>query len=231
MTRDAKAIIWDLDKTLYPYDQRFFAASKKALTNVVQEYCPVLSPTEAFAYASASYPMQTISRLQQDFGHDPKRLFYAYFTYLDESFLEPDARILRVAKQLQPHVKFGLLTHGNRDWSDRAIKRLGWDSLIPHAFRQTIDTMNHEKDTGSAALEELLSVMAVLPDKTVVVDDKDRNLGPAAALGCHTVLVTNRDPDPCMKVQHAQFVYDCARDFLNDYKRNGFNLVRVRLKL
>jgi FMN phosphatase YigB (HAD superfamily) len=218
------AIIWDLDNTLYAYDQKFHHASQKAMTQVILDNRLGMNPSEALAYASEPYPMQTIGRLQKEFGLDRQQLFSGYFNRLDESFLEPDPVLKACARSACASVKFGLLTHGTRSWADRALFRLGLGQFFPSEYRYTVENMREDKHSGPASLSQLFRRMGVHPSQAIVVDDKDKNLGPAGTLGCLTILVTNADPDPSTPATHAKHVYDYSRDFLADFNRNGRSL-------
>jgi FMN phosphatase YigB (HAD superfamily) len=219
------AIIWDLDRTLYPFDNRFKAANQQAALKVIRALEIEITPAARRHIAAASYPMQAMGWLGREYQLDMDKLFYDYFSHLDESFLRPNKAFLAAATALSANVKFGLLSHCNNSWAQRALVQLGLNEMILPAHRLTIEEMQTGgKDQTAAALLSLFNRMGVMAEECMVADDKDKNLAVAAEIGCTTVLITSYDPDPNIRIKNAQHIYGYCHEFLLDVKRNGRQL-------
>lgn len=97
--KHVRAIIWDLDKTLYPFDEAFGIASQRALVKMMTALKPELTVAQATACAEPTYPMKTIAKLQFSFGLNPKEMFDRYYSYLDAGFLRPSPDFLQEMKE------------------------------------------------------------------------------------------------------------------------------------
>lgn len=221
------AIVWDLDRTLYPFDERFKVANQQAVLKVMQGYKIEVSPHQFQNISAATYPMQALGNLSRQYGLDMDQLFYDYFSHLDESFLRPNQAFLDAAIALSATVKFGLLSHCNNSWAQRALLQLGLNEMILPAHRLTIEDMRTGgKDQTATALLSLFNKMGVTARECMVADDKDKNLAIARELGCCTVLITSYDPDPAVKIKYAQHVYGYCDEFLSDVRHHGKKLQR-----
>lgn len=221
------AIVWDLDRTLYPFDERFKAANQQAVLKLMQGYKIEVSAHQYQNIAAATYPMRALGDLSRQYDLDMDKLFYDYFCHLDESFLRPNQAFLGAATALSVSVKFGLLSHCNKSWAQRALRQLGLNEVILSEHRLTIEDMQAGgKDQTAIALLSLFNRMGVAAGECMVADDKDKNLAIARELGCSTVLITSYDPDPAVKIKHAQHIYGYCHEFLSDVRRYGQKLQR-----
>lgn len=213
-----RAIIWDLDKTLYPFDEAFGIASQRALVKMITELKPELTLAQATAYAEPTYPMKTIAKLQRAFDLKAAEMFDRYYTHLDAGFLRPSPDFLR--EMSAASVSFGILSHCNRDWADRALERLGLSSFIPPHHRVTNEDLGGlNKDGSPDPFRLILARMQVQAGQSLMVEDKDRNLRIARQLGMETVLVTNGDD--LVASEHASHIHQTGHDFLCSFNQQA----------
>lgn len=211
-----RAIIWDLDKTLYPFDEAFGLASQRALATMIAEMNIGMSPAQALSFARPTYPMQTIARLQREYGLAVPDMFSSYYNNLDAGFLQPSPDLLREIGKAS--VTFGILSHCNRNWADRALAQLGLSDHIPPHYRVTCeDLQGQSKDDGPAPFRDILARMKVSPQQAVMVEDKDKNLKFARQLGMKTVFVTNGDL--VSTIEHADHIHQTGHEFMQAFNR------------
>ncbi len=215
-----RAIIWDLDKTLYPFDEAFGIASQRALVKMIVELKPELTVAQATACAEPTYPMKTIAKLQFSFGLNPKEMFDRYYSYLDAGFLRPSPDFLQEMEEASAHVSFGILSHCNRDWANRALEQLGLAAFIPPYYRITDEDLSGQnKDESLGPFRLILTRMQVDAESALMVEDKNKNLRIARQLGMETVLVTNGDE--ITACEHAQHVHQTGHAFLCSFNQQA----------
>lgn len=215
-----RAIIWDLDKTLYPFDEAFGIASQRALVKMMTALKPELTLAQTTACAEPTYPMKTIAKLQFSFGLNPKEMFDRYYSYLDAGFLRPSPDFLQEMEEASAHVSFGILSHCNRDWANRALEQLGLAAFIPPYYRITDEDLSGQnKDESLGPFRLILTRMQVDAESALMVEDKNKNLRIARQLGMETVLVTNGDE--ITACEHAQHVHQTGHAFLCSFNQQA----------
>jgi len=214
--KDIKAIVWDLEQTLYPYDEAFQKESRKALARTILELGIEMTGQEAFDYAEAAYPMRTIKRLVNDFDVDFEEGFYTYYNNLDPLFLNPSQSFTQGLNNSK--VAHGLLTNANRNWTDKALYALGLEAVFDVKNIVSIDDMNGASKSNDTAPYQMICTMLDIDTKnSVMVDDKTKNLYQAKKLGMMTVLITGGDKNP--DTSHADFIFDTAEEFLHKFNQ------------
>lgn len=191
--KDISVIVWDLDNTLYPFDDSFYEATHKALTKMILEVGIDMTVDEAQKYAEKSYPMKTISKLCADFNIEIETAFSKYYDCLDEGFLKKDPSLIKEMKTAQETTTLVILSHANRNWTIRALKKLGLLDLFDQKNIFTSEDIKQGKSNSTAPFEKILNAMNVKSDQILMVEDKLKNLEQAKKTGMKTALVTYKD--------------------------------------
>ena len=185
--RHVNVWVFDLDNTLYRADSRVFAQIEERMTAFVQEYLG-LDRDEARRVQKSYYREHgtTLAGLMRVHGVDPEK-YLAFVHNIDLSVLESDARLAEATASL-PGRRF-IFTNGCRHHSRRVLERL---SLF-HLFEDHWDirTIAFRPKPDPQSYRTVLESVNAAPSQTAYFDDIPRNLVPAHALGCTTVLVRN----------------------------------------
>jgi putative hydrolase of the HAD superfamily len=128
----------------------------------------------------------TLGGLMRMHGVNPKD-YLAFVHSVDLSILEADARLANAIANL-PGRRF-VFTNGCRHHATRVLERLGLAKLFEDCWDIRTIAFCPKPDPGS--YRAVLSRADAAPRRTALFDDIPRNLVPAHALGCTTVLVQN----------------------------------------
>ena len=179
--------VFDLDNTLYRADSRVFAQIEARMTLFVQD-CLGLDREEARRMQKSYYREHgtTLGGLMRMHDVDPEE-YLAFVHNVDLSVLEADIRLAAAIASL-PGRRF-IFTNGCRHHAQRVLDRLA----LSHLFEEHWDirTIGFCPKPDPKSYRAVLSGVNASPLQTAYFDDIPRNLVPARALGCTTVLVHN----------------------------------------
>jgi len=177
--------VFDLDNTLYPPESDVFSQIDRRMTLYVARLLGV-PPEQARKKQKAWYAEHgtTLSGLMIEHEVEPEH--YLDFVHdIDLSSLSMDLA-LRAAIAALPGRKI-VFTNGSRSHARRVTTACGLEGVF--------ETMVGIEDTGFApkphpdAYDYLLKTVKVNPDRAAFIEDMERNLKPAHALGFITILV------------------------------------------
>jgi len=179
-------ILFDLDDTLYPRHSGVMDQIRDRMLYYLRSRLN-LSPDEADALRRHYFQTYgtTMRGLQINYQIDTEEyLDHVHSIPLDE-YLTENARLDAVLASI-PETKV-VFTNSSREHATRVLDRLG----ITRHFDRIIDVrdVNYESKPQPAAYQLACDLLGVLPEECVMVDDNNRNLQPAKALGMTTVLV------------------------------------------
>jgi putative hydrolase of the HAD superfamily len=185
--RHVNVWVFDLDNTLYPPNSRVFAQIERRMTLFVQEHLG-LDHDEARRVQKNYYRDHgtTLSGLMRMHRVDPED-YLAFVHDIDLSVLEPDTRLAGAIANL-PGRRF-VFTNGCRHHASRVLDRLALTDLFEEHW--DIRTIAFCPKPDPESYRAVFSRVSALPERTAFFDDIPRNLVPAHALGCTTVLVHN----------------------------------------
>lgn len=185
-----KGLIWDLDNTLYRFDQAFEKACNIAAARTVQQLIPQVSFEEAFAAAEKSYIDHGYSgkALVERYGIAYPDYHYLYHDTIDESIIERnEAIIIALGDLALPHI---LITHASRRWAERTLRHLSMDAYFPcDKIVALEDTQFQGKAYSSAPFIKGLELLNLPPENVLVVEDTVKNLVRPKEMGMTTVLI------------------------------------------
>jgi len=185
--RHVNVWVFDLDNTLYPAESRVFAQIERRMTLFVQDYLQ-LDLDEARRVQKTYYRDHgtTLGGLMRLHGVNPDD-YLAFVHDIDLSVLQADARLANTIANL-PGRRF-IFTNGCRHHATRVLERLALSKLFEDCWDIRTIAFCPKPDPGS--YHAVLSRVDASPRRTALFDDIPRNLVPAHALGCTTILVQN----------------------------------------
>ena len=188
MTADLRHVetwLFDLDNTLYPMESGFMAAIVDRMTDFVERVTG-LPRDEAFRLQKTYLAEHglTLKGMMLNHGVDPRE-FHAIFHDMSLAALAHDPDLLAALERL-PGRRL-IFTNADDIHAERVLQRLGLGHLFDDVFH--IGSGGYEPKPSAQAFARMSAAHAIAPSSTAFVEDAERNLEPAAALGMTTVLV------------------------------------------
>jgi putative hydrolase of the HAD superfamily len=209
-----KGLIWDLDNTLYRFDQAFEKACNIAAARTVQQLMPNVTFEEAFAAAEKSYIEHGYSgqALIEQYGIAYSDYHYLYHDTIDESIIEKNEAILMALADIAlPNI---LITHASRRWAEKTLRHLSMDTYFPSEKIIALEDTNFEGKAYSAApFIKGLELLNLPPENVLVVEDTVKNLVRPKEMGMTTVLI-HHGADDRLSHDHVDFAYPDTLEFL-----------------
>lgn len=182
-----KAIIFDLDNTLYPASSGLMSHMSERISGFMQE---ALSMDQAAARDLCKHYYgtygATVHGLRKHHTHiDPEAyLAYVHDIAIDQ-FVQPHAELDALLDSL-PLRKI-IFTNSVQPYAGRVLDCLG----IAHHFEHLFDLryFNFEAKPNPSAYQHVLDQLGLHGPETIMVEDTLSNLPPAATLGMVTILV------------------------------------------
>lgn len=185
-----KGLIWDLDNTLYRFDQAFEKACNIAAARTVQQLMPSVSFEEAFAAAEESYIEHGYSgkTLIEQYGIAYSDYHYLYHDTIDETIIEKNEAILMALGDIDlPNI---LVTHASRRWAEKTLRHLSMDAYFPcDKIIALEDTDFQGKAYSAAPFIKGMELLNLPPENVLVVEDSVKNLIRPKEMGMTTVLI------------------------------------------
>ncbi len=182
-----RAILFDLDNTLYPASSGVMEQIDRRIGEYVQQRLG-LGAEEAQAVRRHFYTTYgtTLRGLQQRYGFaDTEEYLNFVHDVAIEELLQQNGDLDAALGRLPvPKVIF---TNSPREHAERVLNRLG----IAHHFEQLFDLryFNFVGKPDPAAYEHILEKLGVAGREALLFEDTPHNLGPAKALGMTTLLI------------------------------------------
>lgn len=210
-----EGIIWDLDGTLYRFDEVF----KEACNHAAAKSACAMRPE--FAYDDA-YARSVKSEIEHGFSlqwfHQETKLsfqdmHFVYHDSIDEKVIAANEEMSAGLRALSmPSV---ILTNASRGWVLRILAHLGINDLFPENRIVALEDAGFvPKSRGPAGFELALARLGLPASSVLMVEDLSRNLTTAKSLGLRTALVHHGQwPDDR---RHIDYLYDSTLDLVRD---------------
>ncbi len=210
-----RAVIFDLDGTLYQYGEDFHQACSVAAARTVMKMGFALGEAEAIrlAYESqinhgSSFYLFKAHGLQYRDFHEP------YHAEVDISSLVANPEITAALQGLD--MPMAILTNASRVWANRVMKHVN----IFHIFGDgkiicLEDNDFISKSQGPDGFIKVLDLLGVPPHQVLMVEDLAANLTHAKKLGMTTALVHARAIPAGMETA-VDYVYEKIVDLVRD---------------
>lgn len=216
-SKSIKAIIWDLDNTLYPFNDDFMQACNIGAAKAAQEMGADIEFNEARRIAAEGFKKYGVGYqvFVEQFGFDAHEFQTRHLANIDISDIVSCDILPNVIRNIP--VKHAVLTHGSKSWSDRILTKLGIRDVFGNNLFGQEDVNYNKKNDGPEPFEIVLSALGLEPHETVMAEDSPQNLVYAKKLGMTTVLITQGSDKTS---EYADYTYEKAVDFLKDFN-NG----------
>jgi putative hydrolase of the HAD superfamily len=209
-----KGLIWDLDNTLYRFDQAFEKACNIAAARTVQQLMPDVGFDEAFEAAEQSYIEHGYSgkTLVERYGLAYSDYHYLYHDTIDESVIERNDAILMALSDINlPNV---LITHASRRWAEKTLAHLAMEDFFPtERIIALEDTAFEGKAYSRAPFVKGLELLNLPPENVLVIEDTAKNLLRPKEMGMTTVLI-HHGADRHIDQDYIDFAYPDTLEFL-----------------
>ena len=198
MYSDIKALVFDLDGTLYvsaPLGREIQLSAGRyiaELKGVGPEEAALLIRDAKKRLSSASGVDATLSMACMELGGDLRELHRRFAAEVDPAgYLSRDERVVELLKTLESRFELYIYTNNNRTLSATIMDLLGIGGLFRQVF--TIeDTWRPKPD--QAGLEGIFSRTERKPDECLFIGDRyDVDLRLPAAMGCAVFLVSTTE--------------------------------------
>ncbi len=208
--------IFDLDNTLYPAEADLFSQIDIRMKGYIARLLG-LAPEEAFRIQKAYYHRYgtSLRGLMEEHHVDPED-FLAYVHDIDHSVLSPNAALNAALTRL-PGRKI-IFTNGSAVHAANVMRRLE----IDHHFEAVHDitAAAYIPKPQQPPYDQLIADYGIDPRRSIMFEDSEKNLIPAAAMGMTTVWVKNdvhwsaTEMDPDADRSHCHHTTDCLATWL-----------------
>ena len=135
MLSDIRYILWDLDGTLYRFEEDFIKACNLAAAKAAIHLGAPFEVDEAINFAWKSYAQtgQSIVNFLKQYGIKPADMHECYHGLIDE-------KIIRITEQVSERLNAAtqdlelsnvIITHSSREWASPVLNHLGLDHVFP----------------------------------------------------------------------------------------------------
>lgn len=190
-----KAVIWDLDNTLYRFTDAFKEQCNRAAAKAAHDQGIKLSYDDTLKLAQKSETEHgySIHLYVTHHGFSYDSLHVPFHDNIDETTIEIIDGVAENIRALD--LPQSILTNASHDWASRVLKHMGLDDLFPDSHITASENVNFEvKSQGKAGFNRALEALELPPEQVVMVDDLDRNLIIPHEMGMQTAYLHYEDP-------------------------------------
>jgi len=210
---DMKAVVWDLDNTLYRFtsDLKYncnVAAAKASIDLGLQ-----LSFDEALQIAIKSENTYNYSLHEYTLSHGLtyQDLHHPFHQNIEVQHADPIDGLDQKLENLQ--IPQAVLTNASRSWAGRVIKYLNLDHVLKGEMIFCMEDFGYEpKARSNKGLSLALDKLGCDATDTIIIDDLSRNLLKAKELGLQTALTHY---DEYASEDHIDYYFKSTNDFFD----------------
>jgi putative hydrolase of the HAD superfamily len=211
-----RAILFDLDETLYPRGSGVMEQIRSLMLRYLEERLD-LTPEAADALRRRYFQEYgtTMRGLQVNYGIDADEfLRYVHDIPLQDYIRANPELDATLASLEQEKVVF---TNASREHAERVLALLG----IRRHIDRIVDVrdMDYESKPQPAAYRRICDMLGVAPEECLLVEDNVRNVRPAKALGMTTVLIQDGSDGPTDDADYVIPHVEEIRSVLDDTQR------------
>ncbi len=218
MSEHIKAIIWDLDGTLYQFNADHHRACNVGAAKAAIEMGVNIDFEEAVALAQQGFEKyhNGFQMFHERFGVDAREFQKIHLRNIELYALQPCQMLPSLLRDVSG-VKHAVLTHGNRDWARRILAKVGIEDVFGEHIYGLENVDYNKKNNGPEAFEIVMKHLGVTSAETIMVEDAAANLVYPKQLGMKTVFIAGGNP---VNENDADYVFNWSADFLEAFK-NG----------
>ncbi len=186
-----KAVLWDLDNTLYRFSDDFIDHCNQAAAQTFCQLKPDLCEHEARALAEESYQRYKFSGnvFLEKYGFSYAEYHFPFHERIDVADTVPDPDALSQLKMLT-HLEHRVVTNASRHWAQRALAHVGLSDFFEAHHITVMEDVNFiPKARGKDMAEKACASLNLTAEEIAIVDDLQRNLIHPKEMGLTTILV------------------------------------------
>jgi FMN phosphatase YigB (HAD superfamily) len=186
-----KAIIWDLDDTIYKSPPQFGDKCYDIAANLALLHGFIGTIEDAKQEARRSFVAYgySIASFFLDHAIDQETIEQEFNKSISNLISSCDNTHHYIANFTGPQM---VISHSRRAWVDAMMHKLNLDPLIGHTHRIASDDIGHNgKAQSSAPYKTASTLLGYSPSDIAIFEDSAINLIHAKALGMTTILITN----------------------------------------
>lgn len=185
-----KAVIWDLDNTLYRFNTLFEDACNHIAGRTARALGVDVDDEKAKEMAEKSFEQHGYSMRVFLEEHDLCRdaVHHEFHKHLDEKILDKSLELIETFKKYTlEHI---LVTHGSRHWAERALDHLDLRQFFPDERIFGLEDYDYQKkDESQFVFKMAMDLLGFDAHEMIMAEDTVRNLHHPHDLGMKTVLV------------------------------------------
>ena len=192
---DIRAIIWDLDGTLYRFDEAMTKACNIAAARTVQSLGISITYDEAVVMAARSEEEHgySLHAFIHEHGIRYEDMHHPFHEFIDEKLIRRnDELVARMECLSIPQV---IITNASRGWATRALTHLGMKHIFTDDRIIPMEDANFEpKATSRRGFDKAVSILGILPEHILMIEDLARNLRIPKDMGMQTAFIHHGIP-------------------------------------
>ncbi|MCB1531096.1 MAG: HAD family hydrolase [Rhodospirillales bacterium] len=185
-----KAIIWDLDNTLYRFDEMFVRACNVAAARTICTLVDDFTFEEALVLAEKSYEQHGYSGycFIEDKNVEYSDYHFPFHDAMDEKILGRNEDMCAGLEQL--NLPQAIVTNASRGWAQRALSHLGLKEWFPDEVIFALEDADFQPKSRSTRPFELArEKLGQRAEDILVVEDSLRNLTVPKDMGFQTAFI------------------------------------------
>ncbi len=186
-----KGILWDLDNTLYRFNNAFTTHFNHMMARAAIELGVPISADEAFLLAEKSMADHGFSGkiFIERYGLKHPDLHMLVHEYADVNMIEPTEGLIPAFHETTS--SHAIVTHGAHVWARKAVDHLGLSAWFPHERLHALEHFDFQYKSGSRVpFERGLDSLGHESASVLMVEDTIHNLKVPHQMGMTTVLIT-----------------------------------------
>ncbi len=227
-----KAVIWDLDNTLYRVTPEFGDVLDSVMAKVTIEQLGVnLDFETAKATVKESFAKYRDGGeiFYRDYGVDEKKFYKAYHDNVPYELIVPYEGLAERLKQI-PQEQF-VFTYSTHSLAEKIIEKIGLSDIFDGRI-YSVEDFNHTKKNESADVYlQLCDTIGIAPCDCIFVDDSYSNLIYPKEIGMTTVRLFYKENSAKGKT-YIDAAYNGINKFLDDFlpiaTKENYNLENQR---
>ncbi len=187
---DKKAVIWDLDNTLYRITPEFADKLDEVMAEaLVKDLGLKMSVTECKKLVKESYKIYRDGGeyFYQNYNISPEALSTAYHLRKPVGMIEPYQELPELLKKI-PFEQY-IFTTSTRECSERILKHIGLFDVFKNRFYSVEDFGVYKKNESAEVYHKFCQKIGFSPVECIFVDDSYSNLEFAKETGMTTVRI------------------------------------------
>jgi putative hydrolase of the HAD superfamily len=189
-TREIDGIVWDLDNTLYRFDDALVESFHIAMAKAALDSGLVMDLQTAIGIARRSYIERGMSSkiFTEDYGVPFAAIHHSFHHHISEKMIAANEETREAFAQLD--VKHAIITHASKEWALRVLAHLGLSGWFSLERVFGLESVNFKrKDDSREPFTAALGAMDVVPERAMMVDDLIPNLRIPHEMGLTTVFL------------------------------------------